>query len=111
MRVVCENIEEFLDDLTRTPPERVLQRGVRAAIIARPSSGGYKFAVTLRMTAVIGLENGGQYLLDAAIPCGNDVHTADGNSDGTETARLLRGRLEEFCVGRGLYILPGSIEI
>ncbi len=114
MRVTCNDVDAFLKDLSLADAEQVLQRAVRVSVSRNPVDGNrrdaLKFTVTLQASAIIGLEDGGEYLLEVGVDCGNDYMDGRPDLGGTECADDMVDQIRHFCESRGLVVRPGIIE-
>lgn len=113
MRVICTTLDDFIANLRMEPPSAVLQQAVRASVSSRPLDGdkqkAVKFNVVFQASAVVNLDDGGQYLLDYGEDCGIDYRDSSQEFVGTQRANELKIKLTEFCDDQGLKIRPGVI--
>lgn len=114
MRVTCEDLDSFLENLRLEPPSHVLQQAVRVSISHRPLDSSdkhkaVKFDVVIQASAVVSLENGGEYLLDYGENCGIDYRDVSNELTGSLRANALRGKLVECCDDLGLRVRPGIV--
>ena len=116
MRVICNNLDEFISNLKLEPSSSFLQRIVRVSVTERPLDSSskrdaVKFSINFQASAIVCLEDGGQYLLDFGEDCGLDYRDSSNEPAGTKRAGELRAKLSEFCDDYGLGIRPGIIEV
>ena len=95
-------------------PSAILQRAVRASTTRNPIDGikydAVKFSVVFQASAVVRLDDGGEYLLDYGEDCGTDYMDEPKKLEGSERANVLREKLAGFCDDYGLLVRPGIIE-
>jgi hypothetical protein len=116
MRVVCTELNDFITNLQVEPTTSVLQQVVHISTNRRPLDNldkhkAVRFNVTFHASAVVCLDDGGQYLLDYGEDCGIDYEDAEKELTGTQHANSLRKKLIEFCDECGLKVRPGIIEV
>jgi hypothetical protein len=117
MRVTCNTIDEFIENLAAEAPGSVFQNVIRTSRTRRALTQdkyNVKFEVTFQATAVIDVNMGddvGQYLLEAGEICGIDYEDASQENGGTEKAYELRGKIVDFCRGKDLDVRPGVIDM
>ena len=116
MRVTCNTLNDFITNLRMEPPTSVLQQTVHVSVTERPldisdKHKAVKFSIMLQASAVITLEDGGQYLLEYGEDCGMDYRDSSNELLGTERTNGLRKKLVEFCDDYGLKIRPGIVQI
>ena len=113
MRVVCQTIDEFL--LCLKEEKAVVQNAVRVSISERPVDKGardsIKYEIVLQAAAVVQIDEYSQYLLEVGIDCGVDVRDSDPSMEASIKARNLKQKIEDFCKGRELKVLPGMIHL
>jgi hypothetical protein len=113
MRVVCNTIDEFLEDLTcemGNGEGQILQSCVRVSIL-RHEMNPAKKQVVLQTSAVVLLENGGEYILEAGINCGVDYEDSTKEMLGTMKANELKQKIASKCSELGLTVRPGMIHV
>ena len=115
MRVVCNTVSDFLLNLESEGAERVLQGVVRISVLSTPIGGNkkdaVKFEVVLQASAVVGLVEGGEYLLEVGIDCGIDYMDASHEFEGTRVAEVAKRQIEVHCEKSGLEVRPGIIDL
>lgn len=114
MRVECSTLDDFLVNLGSVDnPASSVFGGVVYADTLRDQVGtgsnAYKYAVTFQASAVIRVEDGGEYLLVVGVRCGNDYVDASNGREGTDAASSLKLKLMDFCNGRCLTVRPGRV--
>jgi len=115
VRVTCESLHDFITNLRHEPPTNVVQRIVYISTTRRPMDSDDKhkavlFTVVLQSSAVVNLDDGGQYHLEYGEECGVDVCDATQELCGSDKAAILRKRLVDFCDEHGLHVRPGIVE-
>jgi hypothetical protein len=112
MRVTCETLDDFIEDLRNQGSSSVHQNMVRVSTSRRDMDDyGARFMVTFQASAVVCPSEGGDYLLQVGIDCGVDYEDATREKNGTEGLVKLKERLKSFCGESGLKVGPGVIEI
>ena len=115
MRVVCTTVDDFLRNLESEGPTQILQGVVRINVSSMPSDGNKRestiFSVVLQASAVVGLPEGGEYLLEVGIDCGNDYTDDSHEYKGTRAAGKARDLIEAKCEKLGLEVRPGIIDL
>lgn len=116
MRVVCSDLDAFLLNLQHEPPSNIFQHAVHVSTTSRPLDSSdkrkaVKFAITFQASAIINLDDGGQYMIDYGEDCGVDYRDDSQELVGSDYAAKLRAKLVEFCDDRGLSIRPGIVEL
>lgn len=113
MRVVCSNLDEFIENLAREPSDKVFRGVVYVSRSRRPVDGNkqnaVKFAVVFQASAVINVD-GGQYLLQMGEECGEDYEDATQEFAGSDQAAELKKRLGDWCDATGLVVGPGIVD-
>lgn len=113
MRVTCNCIEDFIENLKDASPSDVVQQVVYWATIERPIDGTMRSSVTFTIiaqaSAVVCLRDGGQYHLEYGEECGVDIRDSEPEAFGSEYADKAKKKLMEYCAGCGLRIRPGSV--
>ncbi len=110
MRVVCNDVSEFLSELethTATGGE-VYQECIRMSVLKNKSSEVVD-DVVLQLSAVLIYQKGGEYILEAGVFCGKDYKDASQDLEGTRTAESFKECLADSCAGMSLKIRPGQI--
>ncbi len=69
-----------------------------------------KQLVTLQLSAVIDLDDGGQYLLQCGQECGHDYNDSTQDMGGTEHGGELLREVQGLCEQAGLELLPGMVD-
>ncbi len=115
MRITCHTLGELLENLKAVAPTSVFQRTVYTSTSRRPLDNenkykAVKFAIVFQVSAVIGTEEGGEYILESAEECGFDYTDASNEAAGTMKADALRNTLVEHCDDAGLKVRPGIVE-
>ncbi|MCK9570092.1 hypothetical protein M0R72_14205 [Candidatus Pacearchaeota archaeon] len=114
MRVVCNTIEDFVENLKIEGGNHVFQKVVYVTMSKRPLGSDSKrtavvFAVNFQASTVVDLGEG-QYILDFGEDCGMDYMDGDKELNGTDQATRMRGQLQECCESLGLSIRPGIVQ-
>lgn len=107
MRVTCSSVPDFLVNLE--DGLRVLKKTIWLNR-ERKEIGECKFLVSLQASAVVGLESGGEFLLQYGEECGLDFTDGDGQTDGSNIAGIRTKRVHEFCGEHGLKVKPGVVD-
>jgi hypothetical protein len=112
MRVTCNTLDEFVENLEKEGPARIFQRVIRVSVTRRPlDEDGVKFRVNFQASAVIDLGDGeGQYLLEVGQDCGTDFEDASQETEGSERAEALKQRLK-LCCREGIELRPGVVSL
>ena len=117
MRVVCSTFEDFLEDIKchvssskLVEGSGLLQDCVRISVTKRKIDE-VRLEIGFQVSAVMCLDQGGEYLLEFGCGCGTDYNDATQEMNGTQAAEKLKERLGVFCGERGLCIRPGMINI
>ena len=116
MQVVCNNLDEFLGDLNESlrgavePSNLILQGCIRTSVSENTVSEAVT-QIILKLTAVVILPEGGEYLLSVGLDCGKDYNDASQEKPGTAKYCECMKYIEDFCVGRGLKVRSGIIQI
>ena len=101
MRVVCQMIDEFFENLTSEPKGSLFRDTIRINNVRQPLDGNrfaaLKFQIIVQVSAVVDLGEDGQYLLEAAEDCGIDYADASQEKEGTEQANELRLKINQEC--------------
>ncbi len=121
MRIICTNLDDFIENLEKEPSENILRKTVYVSRTVNPVDGtkltAVKFSVNFQASAIVNLveENGndsyGQYLLEFGEDCGFDYDDSTQEKKGSERCEDLRKRLECCCLSRGLHIRPGILDM
>lgn len=113
MRVDCLCVADFIQNLTLSGPDCVLDKSIYVNVNRRPFEGdkhsSVKFQVTIQASAVVAVGEDGQYLLSAGEDCGMDYEDSSQEKTGSEKALELRKALETFCSVLGITIRPGIV--
>ena len=107
MRVTCADINEFLENLEAA--EGVFQNTVRISIVPRPIDEN-KADIVLQASAVVEVDDGSQFLLEAAHGCGRDyMEGGDRDLSGTNEAKRLKHEIAGLVQRKGWKVMPGII--
>lgn len=110
MRVICNSVEEFLENLT-VEGESVFQNVLRVSINTNSvDKDGMRFDVFFSATACIRTIDDAEYLLVFCKKCGIDYEDGSGERPGSEAAGKMMGSIRGFAGQRGLRILPGVLD-
>lgn len=111
MIITCTSIDEFIECLEAE--KAVFQGVVRVSIVRQPFDKGNRdstiYEVVLQASAVVLVDEESQYMLQVGIACGKDYCDATQEMGGSEKAKELKSRLQQFAESRGWKILPGII--
>jgi len=111
--ITCKTVEDFLKNISAEPREAVLQNVIHMDLCENPLDGdkrnAVKYSIVLQLSAVIDMEDGGQYLLLCGEDCGRDYRNSTHQMNGTQKAIELRERIDQFCAEHGLSLRPGVI--
>ena len=109
MRIQCEDVQGFIENLKKYDSSRIFEKTVWVDI-TKASLSEVVDQVTFQATAIIQTEDGGEFVVKVGIDCGRDYADNSGvGLVGTEIAEKLCGELETFCEEHGLVVLPGII--
>jgi len=115
MRVACPTVDDFLTNLLAEGSERVYRKVVYVSITKNPVDGNKKTAirwdVNFQTSAIIELEDEGQYLLEFGEDCGMDYHEAEPELNGTDHAKKLKNMILAACLENDLVVRPGIIDM
>jgi len=113
MRVACNTIEEFLENLKSVEPSSVYGKVVYVSVNRRPldatdKNKATRLQVSLQASVVIDLDDG-QYLLEAGEDCGKDYRDGGGDNAGSDLAAELKDQIKNYCESTGLVVRPGVV--
>jgi hypothetical protein len=112
MKVACETVDQFLDNLEYVGPSGLFESTVWVNINRRPLDGSrrdaLKFDVTIQASAVI-RKDGDEYLLVVGEVCGRDYEDSTQEKTGSARATDLRSKIVEVCGSKGWSVRPGSV--
>ncbi|MEE9592667.1 MAG: hypothetical protein V3W28_03695 [Thermoplasmata archaeon] len=115
MRVIVQNVAEFIGSLEAEEPSKVYNKTVYVSVIRTPLDGtkktAAKWSVVFQASAVVDLPDGGQYILEVGEDCGTDYTDSTDDPAGTEQADDLRGRVRQYCRANGLTVRPGVVDM
>lgn len=113
MRIKCDSLDEFLDNLREAAVYRriVHYSREREPLNGRTRADATSWDIWYRVSAVLEFEDGGQALLEAVEHCGQDRTTADGGDEGLRRQVELHTRLLDECRDRELRVLPGIVDL
>lgn len=118
MKVMCSTVADFLAnlDIALVKGDTILQKAVYVDVSDNPIDGtrwgknpAAKWRRDLQAMAVVQMQDGGEYLLECGVECGTD-YRCEGEYPATERAKIDRGFIEAYCIGKGLTVRPGTIE-
>lgn len=113
MRIVCNTVEELLEDLEKSDCTLLFQKSIRFSTTYRAMGNEVepvRFQVGVQVSAILETDQGGEYIIEAGEHCGIDYRDASREYKGTERAQSIRKRVEDFCRARGLVVRPGVIQ-
>ena len=112
MRVSCNNVFDFLDNLKAAlaSGETLLQNCIRISK-DRKVIDEIRSEVVVHLSAVMILPDGGEYILHAVEPCGTDYGGRQPEMNATKRLTVLDGELDDFCRNANLTIRPGVVDI
>lgn len=105
MRITCETLEDFLENLTG---HEVYQD----TIWVNRTTKRVDSLVTdsaIEASAVIVRSDESEAIIQWGQDCGHDLDTADGHRNGTEKQVELYTNLQAYATPRGLKLLPGIL--
>lgn len=108
MRVECKTIDAFLYNLERDA-EKVFRQIVYVDATIRNPINELRIERGIQASAVIELEDGGQYLLDYGEIVGIDSIDDPPDLSGSEAVTSRVGRITELCEKKNLEIRPGVV--
>ena len=111
MRVTCQTVKEFIENLGTA--ESVFRRTVWCSTTKRAEDeDGVKFVMGFQASAVMVFDDGSDALLDVGVGCGMNYEDATQDFSGTELAEKLRVQVSDYVQSRdGWKCLPGIIDI
>lgn len=111
MKVSCFSLDDFIECLKNENPP--YQSTIRCNIIRRPIDrtvrDSSQYGVVFQASAVIQPNDESEFILEMGFDCGKDYEDADKDMAGSETAKSLKSKLQEYAVANGLRVLPGII--
>jgi len=110
MRVVCDCIKDFIENLESEKNEDVVQKTVRVNTTFN-ERGDVTVGVVIQASTIVNIGDEGQYLLEVGEDCGIDYNDATQEKKGSERALFLKKMIVNYCEGRGLIVKPGMISI
>ena len=113
MRVVCQTIDEFIDNLQ---DREVVFGTIWLSKVEDPLNGKTKrdatsFQIGIQASAVVQMGDGGQYLLEAGEFTGKDYKDASPTQEGTTGFEELKRKIEDVCHQRSWQIKPGLVDV
>jgi len=105
MRIVCRTIEAFVENLRLG---EVFEKSVWLDETNRIVSE-HKVLYNLQASAVVRLNDGGEFLLQYGEDVGYDFTDGEPQRDGSEAVRHRKGFLTERCKDMGLVVRPGIV--
>jgi len=110
MRVSCQTLDEFLDNLKAREAAQVFDRTLYVSrFIANKNSS--RRQVILHASTVIAVDSEKEFILDLDVDCGYDYHEGGGvEALGTTQANLIIQALTEYATSTNLKILPGVLD-
>ena len=113
MRVTCDSLEDFLDNLKCETGGCVFRNVVYWNELRSPldqdKRNAIRYLVSYRVSAIVDIEDG-QYLIIAEDECGIDYCDVTQEKLGTEECKKMHKRLLEFCQENGLEIRLGVVD-
>ena len=111
MRIKCENLEDFMENIQ----DAAVYQGYVYVNRSRMSLNGdarnaTSFEVFFQASAVVNFGDGGQALVESGQSCGVDRLTGDGGAEGSDVGQNLYRQLVEFCEEQGLVVKPGMLD-
>lgn len=113
MRITCTDLDDFIENIhdqniyNDTVFISKSRHSLNPGLSVRESTS---LRIILQLSAVLEFVDGGQALLECGIDCGVDRLTADGNTEGSDTMKLLCDRIKSYCDERELRIRPGLLD-
>ena len=115
MRVIVQNVAEFIGNLESESPDRVYGKTVYVSVTRTPLDGNKrdaaKWSVVFQASAVVDLPDGGQYILEVGEDCGTDYTDSTDEPAGTEQANELKERVRQYSRANGLTVRPGVVDM
>ena len=122
MRVICNTVDEFLQDLKTqldlVGRDCVFQTCIRLSVVAQPTAESSKGnsvrdLINLQASAIVFQPTGdleSQYLMEVGVYCGIDYNDSTQEKGGSEQAEKYKLMIREFCDDNGLRVRPGVIQ-
>jgi len=114
MKVVCENVEDFLFNIESEGPDKINQKVVYVSYVKNPIGGNkldsVKWEIGLQASTIVNTDDEGQYMIVVGIDCGFDYTDASHDYSGTREHLKQKEKIEKFCKNNGLTIRPGAID-
>ena len=113
MRIRCQNLGDFFANVRAAEVLRgtVWFEKTERPLTDQPRHKATSLEVTVRVSAILLLDEVDSRLLEMAEICGVDRTTADGGPDGSDRADEVRKELEQHCEDLQLRILPGELDM
>jgi len=108
MRVVCETLAEFFENLDQY--DLIAEGIIRIASTSERSSSNIIEEFYAQVSTVVFSKQPGfpEFLLEVAVSCGtNDAETAP--DAGTQELQALKENVTQYANSRGWRVLPGAI--
>lgn len=109
MRVVCQSVEEFTDNLRIEGKGHVYRDTVYLSRFVRKIDEG-RSTINIQVSAVVDVDASSQYLLQAGEDCGTDYLAADEELKGTIEFERIKAKLVECCNELCLNVRPGIVD-
>ncbi len=112
MRITCNSINDFLRHLDQNPAAiygQVVYVDVNRRCIDGEAKPKVRWLVGIQVSAIMGMGDEGQCLLQAAENCGLDYEDSSQEKAGTIKMKALREALEDRCVDLKLRLMPGVV--
>ena len=113
MRIICDSVKVFLENLEAEPSGSILGRAVFVNVAGRPLDDRRdpaRIGVVLQASAAMAMPDGRTVLLECGEDCGIDYNDATQDFPATERAEDLRIGIREACERLGLAVRSGRIE-
>lgn len=123
MIVNCSTMREFIEEIDtqikKHGTDCVYQKTIRLSVEEQPLQDNEKqprnsvvrWEVALKVSAVMDLGDGGQYLLQAREICGIDYRDASNELNGSEELEKRKMMIKSFCNHHSIRIGPGVIQV
>jgi hypothetical protein len=114
MKVTCDSLETFFENIEAEPSECVYNNVIYInrieTLLGDNKENSARYLVVLRVSTIMDLPDGGQYLLITEDECGIDYHDSTQEKEGTKVANVKEEKLKSFCESRNLKIRPGVVD-
>ena len=112
MRVVCNSVDDFLTNLNIALEHGVglLQQCIRVNKNIRKIDE-IRLEISLQLSAVMILPDGGEYIIISEEPCGKDYGGSQPEKEASKRLEVLLESIDKFCERTGLGSRPGVVDV